>query len=68
MVELDGDGTMVVGLDGCGAAVAPSKPFESVGSSLSTGVVDGKSAIGDSVLSCCQRYSWQSLASDCWRL
>ena len=53
VVELDGGGAMVAELDGCGAAVVPSKPSRSVGSSRSTGVGEGKSAIRDSVLSCC---------------
>ena len=43
----------MVELDEGGAAVAPSKPFGFVGSTLSTGVGEGKSVIGDSVLSCC---------------
>ena len=70
MAELDGGGTVVVGLDNCGATVASSKPSKSVGSSpsLSPGIGDGKSAIGDSVLSHCHWYSWHSLASDCWQL
>ena len=68
MAELDGDGTVVAELDGGGAAVAPSKPSRSMGSSRSTGVDEGKSAISDSVLSCCCWYSWQSLASYCWQL
>ena len=57
MVELEGDGTMVVELGGGGAAVVPSKPSRSVGSSRSTGMGEGKSAIRDSVLSCCSTYS-----------
>ena len=40
-----------------GAVVEPSKSSRSVGSSRSTGVGEGKSAIGDSVLSCCHWYS-----------
>ena len=66
MAELDGDGAVVAELDGGGAAVAPSKPSRSMGSSRSTGVGEGKLAIGDSVLSCCHWYSWWSLALDCW--
>ena len=66
MMELDGGGFTVVGLDGCKTAVAPSKPSRSMGSSRSTGMGEGKSAIGDSDLSCCHRYSWRSLDSDYW--
>ena len=54
MVELDRGGAIVAELDSNGAVVAPSKPSRSVGSSQSTGVGEGKSAIGDSVLSCCR--------------
>ena len=68
MAELDSGGAVVAELDSCGAAVAPSKPSRSVGSSRSTGVGEGKSAIRDSVLSYCRWYSWQSLASDCQQL
>ena len=57
VVELDGGGTMVAELDGDGAVVAPSKPSRAVGSSHSTGVGEGKSATGNSVLSCCRWYS-----------
>ena len=59
---------MVVGLDDCGAAVVPSKPSRSMGSSWSIGMGEGKSAIGDSVLSCCRWYSWRLwplIAGDC---
>ena len=47
VAELDSGGAVVVGLDGCGGAVAPSKPSRSMGSSRSTGMGEGKSAIGD---------------------
>ena len=54
VAELDGGGAIVAELDGNGAVVVPSR---SVGSSRSTGVGEGKSAIGDLVLSCCHWYS-----------
>ena len=47
----------IAGLDGGGAVVAPSKPSRSIGSSQSTGIGEGKSVIGESVLSCCCWYS-----------
>ena len=46
VVELDSGGAVVVGLDGCRAAVAPSKPSRSMGSSRSTGMVSGSQPSG----------------------
>ena len=63
--ELDSGSTVVAGLADCGAAVVPSRPSRSMGSSRSIRVGDGKSAIGNSVLSYCRWFSLRSLASDC---
>ena len=60
MAELDSGGAVVAELDGCGAAVAPSKPSD-LWFIPATGMGEGKLAIGDLVLSCCLWYSWQSL-------